>query len=103
MLTRAQNALYWREWSAAKRALMPARETFTKLEETTRRHELHVQAIGEEKSHVDCELRASLFWGGSGAPPHDLKTVTASPPSYWHRARSARSTFGSCSHGAQSP
>jgi hypothetical protein len=52
-LSRNQNALYWREWSAAKRALMPGRETWTKDEETNRRHELHIQALGEEKSHVD--------------------------------------------------
>lgn len=53
MLTRAQNALYWREWSAAKRALMPGRETWTKLEEETRRHELHREALGHDKSHLD--------------------------------------------------
>src|ERR1041385_6065139 len=53
MLTRNQNALYWREWSAAKRVLMPGRDTWTKDEETTRRHELHIQALGDEKSHVD--------------------------------------------------
>lgn len=59
MLTRSQNALYWREWSAAKRALMlsasPARtrETWTKLEENTRRHEITIRALGADKSHVD--------------------------------------------------
>jgi hypothetical protein len=42
MLTRNQNALYWREWSAVRKA-SPASD----------RHELHVQALGEEKSHVD--------------------------------------------------
>lgn len=52
-LSRAQNALYWREWSAAKRALMPGRSTFTKAEEEQRRHELHIKALGDDKSHVD--------------------------------------------------
>lgn len=42
MLTRNQNALYWREWSAVRKA-SPASD----------RHELHLQALGEEKSHVD--------------------------------------------------
>lgn len=53
MLTRNQNALYWREWSAVKSVLMPGRSTWTKDEETQRRHALHIQAIGDEKSHVD--------------------------------------------------
>jgi hypothetical protein len=53
MLTRAQNALYWREWSAVKRVLMPGRSTWTKHEESERRHALHIQALGDDKSHVD--------------------------------------------------
>ena len=53
MLTQAQNALYWREWSAAKRALMPSRVTWTKHEEETRRHELHIRALDVDKSHLD--------------------------------------------------
>jgi len=52
-MNQRQNALYWREWSAAKRALMPGREPFTKAEEEARRHELHVQALGDDKSHLD--------------------------------------------------
>jgi hypothetical protein len=53
MLTRAQNNLYWREWSAAKRALMPGRDTWTKHEENERRHLAHVHALGHDKSHLD--------------------------------------------------
>lgn len=56
----AQNALYWREWSATKRALMsqigrggPGRSTWTKFEENTRRHEITLKALGHDKSHVD--------------------------------------------------
>lgn len=52
-MTRAQNALYWREWSAAKRALMPGRETWTKHEENTRRHAITIEALGHDKSHLD--------------------------------------------------
>ena len=53
MLSKAQNSLYWREWSAAKRALMPGRSTWTKHEEETRRHEIHIRALGADKSHLD--------------------------------------------------
>ncbi len=49
----AQNSLYWREWAAAKRALMPGRSTWTKLEETERRHEITIEALGIDKSHLD--------------------------------------------------
>ncbi len=48
-----QNALYWREWAAAKRALMPGRATWTKYEENEHRHELHLEALGQEKSHLE--------------------------------------------------
>jgi hypothetical protein len=53
MITPRQNALYWREWAAAKRALMPGRSTWTKLEENTRRHEITIKALGYDKSHLD--------------------------------------------------
>lgn len=48
-----QTALYWREWSAAKLALMSGRETWTKLEETMRRHAIHLETLGTDKSSRD--------------------------------------------------
>lgn len=53
MISQKQNALYWRLWSQAKRVLLNGRETMTGDEETKRRHELHVRAIGHDKSHLD--------------------------------------------------
>lgn len=53
MITSRQNALYWREWAAAKRALMPGRETWTKLEENERRHDITIEALGRDKSHLE--------------------------------------------------
>lgn len=53
MLSDRQNSLYWLEWAAAKRALMPGRSTWTKLEENTRRHEITIRALGADKSHLD--------------------------------------------------
>lgn len=41
-MTKNQNALYWREWSAVRKA-SPASD----------RHDLHIQALGDDKSHVD--------------------------------------------------
>jgi predicted unusual protein kinase regulating ubiquinone biosynthesis (AarF/ABC1/UbiB family) len=56
--------------------LMNGRETWTQLEENKRRHELHVRAIGRDKSHYDltnfefdkvvAELRAII-------DPNDLR------------------------------
>lgn len=53
MISPAQNALYWRLWSQAKRVLMKGRETWTGDEENKRRHEVHVRAIGRNCSHYD--------------------------------------------------
>jgi hypothetical protein len=57
MITDRQNAFYWRLWSQAKRELMCGRDTWTQLEENNRRHELHVRAIGYDKSHYDLTNR----------------------------------------------
>jgi hypothetical protein len=48
-----QNRFYWRLWSQAKKQLMHGRETFTADEENKRRHELHIRALGRDKSHLD--------------------------------------------------
>ena len=53
MISPRQNALYWRLWSQAKRVLLNGRITFTGSEENDRRHELHVRALGRDKSHLD--------------------------------------------------
>jgi hypothetical protein len=53
MITPRQNAFYWSLWSQAKRELMKGRETWTGDEENRRRHELHIRAIGRDKSHKD--------------------------------------------------
>jgi hypothetical protein len=53
MISDKQNRYYWGLWGKAKRALMNGRETWTQLEENKRRHELHVRAIGRDKSHYD--------------------------------------------------
>jgi hypothetical protein len=64
MISQKQNALYWRLWSQVKRALLSqsrrgdnGRETFTGDEENKRRRELHVRAIGQNKSHYDLTNR----------------------------------------------
>lgn len=57
MISPKQNALYWRLWSQAKRALLNGRETMTGDEENKRRRELHVRAIGQNKSHYDLTNR----------------------------------------------
>lgn len=53
MITPRQNALYWREWAAAMRALMLERSTWTKLEENTARHLVTMEALGIDKSHLE--------------------------------------------------
>jgi hypothetical protein len=53
MITPRQNALYWREWAAAKRALMPGRSTWTKYEESQRRHKVTIDSLGYDKSHSE--------------------------------------------------
>jgi hypothetical protein len=57
MISPKQNAFYWSLWSKAKRVLMRGRETWTGDEENKRRHELHVRAIGRDKSHYDLTNR----------------------------------------------
>lgn len=52
-LSRGQQLLYFREWAAVKRVLMPGRETFTKLEENERRHAITIEALGADKSSTD--------------------------------------------------
>jgi hypothetical protein len=49
-LSTAQQHLHWALWKRVKAKLMPGRETWTKHEETERRHALYVQALGDEKS-----------------------------------------------------
>jgi hypothetical protein len=54
MISKRQNALYWREWSAAKRVLFssqPLNPSPSQLDEA--RHELHRKALGLDKSHRD--------------------------------------------------
>lgn len=41
MMTKAQDALYWREWAAVRR-----------IKPDADRHGLHVEALGKDKSHV---------------------------------------------------
>jgi len=57
MISDRQNRFYWGLWKQAKRELMHGRETCTQLEENNRRHELHVRAIGRDKSHYDLTNR----------------------------------------------
>lgn len=45
-MTTAQDKLYWREWAAVKR--MAGDEASENL-----RHDLHIRALGEDKSHKD--------------------------------------------------
>lgn len=40
-MTKGQNSLYWREWAAAR-----------KVDPSLDRHELHIRALGRDKSHV---------------------------------------------------
>lgn len=42
MITKKQNLWYWREWGKARRA-----------DPTLDRHELHISALGYDKSHAD--------------------------------------------------
>jgi hypothetical protein len=49
-LSKSQQAMHWSLWKRVKAKLMPGRSTWTKHEEDQRRHELYVQALGEEKS-----------------------------------------------------
>jgi hypothetical protein len=53
MITPRQNRFYWQLWKQAKAVLLNGRETFTGDEENKRRHELHIRAIGRDKSHYD--------------------------------------------------
>jgi hypothetical protein len=57
MISPRQNAFYWSLWAKAKRVLLNGRESWTQLEENNRRHELHVRAIGRDKSHYDLTNR----------------------------------------------
>jgi predicted component of type VI protein secretion system len=57
MISDRQNSFYWGLWGKAKIELMHGRETWTQLEENNRRHELHVRAIGYDKSHYDLTNR----------------------------------------------
>lgn len=61
MISTAQNRLYWGLWSQAKKQLVRGRETFTGDEENKRRHELHVRALGRDKSHLDFTNRELDF------------------------------------------
>ena len=57
MITPKQNRFYWSLWAKAKAVLMRGRETWTGDEENKLRHELHVRAIGRDKSHYDLTNR----------------------------------------------
>jgi hypothetical protein len=57
MITPRQNAFYWSLWRQAKAVLMHGRETWTQDEENKRRHEMHVRAIRQDKSHYDLTNR----------------------------------------------
>lgn len=49
-MTPRQNSLYWREWSLARAALITD-FACTPAEAAARRHELHIRALGVDKSH----------------------------------------------------
>src|SRR6266498_665540 len=58
MITSKQNALYWRLWSQSKSAIESNRKTKFSVDETSRfRHELHIRALGRDKSHYDLTNR----------------------------------------------
>jgi len=61
MLTKAQNTLYFREWGAAKKALIAGGRAPKDAE--AMRHELHSRVLGYDKPHVrltNAELDAIL-------------------------------------------
>jgi hypothetical protein len=57
MISDRQNRFYWGLWNKAKCELMRGRETFAGDEENKRRHDLHVRAIGCDKSHYELTNR----------------------------------------------
>ena len=54
-LSKAQQALHWALWKRVKAKLMPGRETWTKHEETERRHALYIEALGGERSLTEMD------------------------------------------------
>jgi len=51
-MTAAQTKKYWREWAAVRRLLVDLGE-FSKAEADQERHEIHIRAIGSDKSSKD--------------------------------------------------
>lgn len=49
-MTEAQSKFYWRLWGDARKALL--RGGLSSAEANARRHELHVEALGADKSHA---------------------------------------------------
>lgn len=71
MITKAQNSLYWREWSRAKKA--------AQLTDADR-HRLHVEALGYDKSHTsfeNAELDKVLGVFRAHSQPANLKAQLA--------------------------
>lgn len=71
MITKAQNSLYWREWSRAKKA--------AQLTDSDR-HRLHVEALGYDKSHTsfeNAELDKVLGVFRAHSQPANLKAQIA--------------------------
>lgn len=48
-MTKAQISLYWRLWSATRKALLA--RGLTPKEADAQRHELHIKALGEDRGH----------------------------------------------------
>jgi hypothetical protein len=64
-MTHAQNGLYFREWSTARRALR--KQGLSPKECDARRHQVHVEELGEDKSHLaftedDFDAVLGGFW-----------------------------------------
>lgn len=75
-MTKAQNALYFREWGAA-RSILIARHGWTAAQADEHRHELHRQALGKDKSSkafTNRDLDVVLATFRAIAQPADLDT-----------------------------
>jgi hypothetical protein len=55
-MTAAQTKKYWREWAAVRRLLVDLGE-FSKAEADQERHEIHIRALGSDKSSKDLTNR----------------------------------------------
>jgi hypothetical protein len=53
--SKGQQALHWPLWKQATAKLKPGRETWTKHEETERRHKIYITALGEDKSLTEMD------------------------------------------------